>query len=52
VKSVQKALGHASAKVTMDTYAHLWPDSDDLTRAAVQAALGKSVSVPVSTTAP
>lgn len=50
VKSVQKALGHASAKVTMDTYAHLWPDSDDLTRAAVQAALGKSVSVPVSTT--
>jgi integrase len=40
VKVVQKALGHASAKQTLDTYAHLWPESDDLTRAAVEAALG------------
>jgi integrase len=49
VKVVQKALGHASAKVTLDTYAHLWPDSDDLTRAAVQAAwcaLGVSSAPP------
>ena len=28
---------HASAKTTLDTYGHLWPDSDDSTRAAVAA---------------
>lgn len=40
VKVVQKALGHASAKVTLDTYGHIWPDSEDLTRRAIDAALG------------
>lgn len=44
VKVVQKALGHASARETLDTYSHLWPDSDDLTRQAVDAALGAPVS--------
>jgi integrase len=44
VKVVQKALGHSSAKQTLDVYAHLWPDSDDLTRQAVEAALGAAVS--------
>ncbi len=39
VKAVQERLGHASATETLDTYAHLWPDSDDDTRAAVDAAL-------------
>lgn len=39
VKVVQKRLGHSSAVVTLDTYAHLWPDSDDRTRDAVEAAL-------------
>lgn len=40
VKVVQARLGHASASETLDTYSHLWPDSDDLTRAAVDAVLG------------
>jgi len=40
VKVVQARLGHASASETLDTYSHLWPDSDDTTRAAVDAALG------------
>jgi integrase len=44
VKVVQTALGHESAKVTLDTYAHLWPDDDDRTRAAVDAFLGAGVS--------
>ncbi len=35
VKVVQTRLRHASAKTTLDTYGHLWPDSDDSTRAAV-----------------
>lgn len=39
VRAVQARLGHASATETLDTYAHLWPDSDDDTRRAVEAAL-------------
>lgn len=34
VRSVQAALGHASASVTLDTYSHLWPDSDSRTARA------------------
>ena len=30
---------HASAKTTLDTYGHLWPDSDDSTRAAIEAVM-------------
>jgi integrase len=40
VKVVQDRLGHASAQITLDTYSHLWPDSEDKTRAAVDAVLG------------
>jgi integrase len=39
VKVVQSRLRHASAKTTLDTYAHLWPDSDDSTRAAIDTAI-------------
>jgi integrase len=39
VKVVQARLRHASAKTTLDVYGHLWPDSDDSTRAAVDAVL-------------
>ena len=39
VKVVQARLGHASAAETLDTYSHLWPDSDDRTRATVDAVL-------------
>jgi integrase len=37
VKIVQARLRHKSAKTTLDTYGHLWPDSDDSTRAAVES---------------
>lgn len=40
VKVVQARLGHASAAETLDTYSHLWPDSDDCTRDAVESELG------------
>lgn len=33
-------LGHASAAETLDTYSHLWPDSEDETRDAIDGALG------------
>jgi integrase len=39
VKVVQARLRHASAKTTLDTYGHLWPDSDESTRAAVETVL-------------
>ncbi len=44
VKVVQTRLGHASAGETLDTYSHLWPDSEDRTRQAVDLVLGAPVS--------
>lgn len=41
VKVVQKRLGHKSAVETLDTYSHLWPDSEDRTREAVDEVLGR-----------
>ena len=40
VKTVQARLGDASAIKTLDTYGHLWPDSEDRTRSAIDAAFG------------
>ena len=40
VKVVQARLGHATAAETLDTYSHLWPDSEDRTREAVDVVLG------------
>lgn len=37
VTVVQNRLGHAKAVETLNTYSHLWPDSDDSTRAGVDA---------------
>jgi integrase len=37
VVTVQRALGHASATVTLGTYGHLWPTSEDRTRKAASA---------------
>lgn len=40
VKEVQARLGHTSAVETLDVYSHLFPDSEDGTRAAIESALG------------
>lgn len=46
VVTVQRALGHAKATTTLNTYAHLWPTAEDRTRSAARglmlAALGSS----------
>lgn len=34
VVTVQRAMGHASATTTLNTYSHLWPTAEDRTRAA------------------
>ncbi|MFJ8687179.1 site-specific integrase [Micromonospora wenchangensis] len=39
VKVVQARLRHASATTTLDTYGHLFPDTDEATRTAVDAVL-------------
>lgn len=40
MKVVQTRLGHGSAVVTMNTFGHLWPGDDDLTRTVMDAAFG------------
>ncbi len=37
---VQRRLGHASPTETLNTYGHLWQDSDESTRAAIEGTLG------------
>jgi integrase len=39
VKVVQARLRHASATTTLNTYAHLWPDTEESTRTAVDQVL-------------
>lgn len=34
VVTVQKALGHSTPTITLNTYSHLWPNADDRTRSA------------------
>ncbi|HTW97419.1 MAG TPA: tyrosine-type recombinase/integrase, partial [Acidimicrobiales bacterium] len=44
-KVVQERLGHEKAQTTLDVYGHLWPDSDDKTRAAIDAVLGSPADI-------
>ncbi|MFC8037847.1 tyrosine-type recombinase/integrase [Paenarthrobacter sp. NPDC057355] len=44
VKVVQKSLRHSSAKTTLDTYGHMWPDKEDTARAAVAGVLAERLS--------
>jgi integrase len=46
VRIVQARLRHASAKTTLDTYGHLWPDRDESTRDAVDAVLAMKFQDP------
>jgi integrase len=39
-KVIQARLGHATISETMDTYGHLFPDSEELGRGAIDAVLG------------
>jgi integrase len=49
VVTVQRALGHGSASVTLNTYAHLWPKAEDRTRNAAAAMFSASTADPVRT---
>jgi len=37
VKVVQRRLRHATATTTLNVYSHMWPDSDERSRATVEA---------------
>jgi integrase len=41
VKVVQARMRHASARTTLDTYGHLWPDADESTRSTIGAVIAK-----------
>ncbi|HUO36815.1 MAG TPA: site-specific integrase [Mycobacterium sp.] len=43
VVTVQRALGHSSAAITLTTYSHLWPDANDRTRRAAGDLLESSL---------
>jgi integrase len=52
IKTVQARMRHASARTTLDTYSHLWPDADESTRAAVGAVIAarmESAAYPLRT---
>ena len=43
VVTVQRALGHAKATTTLNTYAHLWPTAEDRTRAATDGLMSAAL---------
>jgi integrase len=45
VVTVQRAMGHASAAVTLRTYAHLWPDAEDRTRGAAAGMMADAARI-------
>jgi integrase len=41
IKTVQARMRHASARTTLDTYGHLWPDADESTRSTIGAVIAE-----------
>jgi integrase len=39
IKVVQARMRHAKAKTTLDTYGHLWPDTDESTRLVIASVI-------------
>ena len=55
VVTVQRAMGHASASTTLNTYSHLWPTAEDRTRSAsagIMRAASAAVPDPLASVAP
>ena len=44
VVTVQRALGHSSATITLGVYSHLWPTAEDRTRAAASELMAASLA--------
>ncbi len=41
IKTVQARMRHATARTTLHTYGHLWPDADESTRSAIGAVIAE-----------
>ena len=52
IKTVQARMHHVSARTTLDTYGHLWPDADESTRLAIGAVIAERVDSLGSTAYP
>ena len=48
VVTVQRALGHAKATTTLNTYAHLWPTAEDRTRKAANGLFAAATAEPMT----
>ncbi|CAN5743103.1 hypothetical protein BH20ACT1_BH20ACT1_11630 [soil metagenome] len=46
--AVQHHLGHSSASITLNVYAHIWPSDGEATRVALSGLFGEVISRPVS----
>jgi integrase len=44
IKTVQARMRHATARTTLDTYGHLWPDADESTRSAIGAVIAERMA--------
>jgi integrase len=44
IKTVQARMRHTSARTTLDTYGHLWPDADESTRSAIGAVIREPIA--------
>jgi integrase len=44
IKTVQARMRHATARTTLDTYGHLWPDADESTRSAIGAVIAERIA--------
>lgn len=49
VVTVQRALGHSQSSITLNTYSHLWPNSDDRTRTAAAELMSLALADSVRT---
>jgi integrase len=45
IKTVQARLRHATAAMTLDVYGHLWPDTEETTRAAISKIIDERPAV-------
>jgi hypothetical protein len=43
IKTVQARMRHRSARTTLDTYGHQWPDADESTRSAIPSGIADRV---------
>jgi integrase len=52
IKTVQARMRHTSARTTLDTYGHLWPDADESTRTAIGAVIAERMDSAQTTADP